>query len=64
MTWETSEEIASVQVRPDDDIIEHVSSPHCPCAPQVTWYGTTSRIWGKLEVTPIYTHNAMDGRPD
>ena len=58
--WLTLETPGAIHVLPLDDLILHTHNTSCTCCPTVTLLGST--CCGHLRVTPMYTHNAMDGR--
>lgn len=64
--WRTTNEPGAVQVVPEDDLILHVESTACPCAPKVEMIGFTCAdhggFPGKAAVRTMMVHNAMDGR--
>lgn len=50
-----------INVKPDNDEIEHISDVHCPCEPVVLYRNPeTGEEYG--ERGPVLVHHAMDGR--
>jgi hypothetical protein len=65
--WLTQDGPSGVNVLPVDDIIVHVESSACPCAPRVEWIGYTCHDHGDGGVAAarqMIVHEAMDGREE
>lgn len=63
--WLTQDSPGGVHVLPLDDLIIHVQTEACPCAPRIEGIGYT--CWdhgsaGVLAVRRQFVHAAMDGR--
>lgn len=63
MTWLTQDSPGGVHVIPEDDLLYHTETESCSCVPVVTEIGYEC-CHGKMAVRRMFTHNAMDGRPD
>jgi hypothetical protein len=49
-----------VNVKPDNDEIEHVSDSYCPCAPRVLFIDDETGV--EFQNGPLIVHNAIDCR--
>lgn len=62
MTWLATDRPDAVHVLPLEDLIIHVPSPSCTCAPRIENHGATNCCSGTLYVRQVVVHAAMDGR--